>query len=157
MAYHFHACQRTKKSSSKRASLSKLIHDYSIIQSEISQAIDRAFLKNSSGLREKLRQILFLSLLQQTHIKTIRLSGRKDSGRSSDTRFLGMKCRRITSRSRPTFSCASTETTSWLNSTPFPVTSPKRIDYTCLGSSLNPSQGLGECKRAVNSPKRLKS
>lgn len=157
MPCHFPAALPIKRNSKNLASLLKLIQDYSTIQSEISEDIDKAFLMNLSGLREKLRRILFLSLLQQTHIKTIMLLGKKDSGRSSATRSSATRCRITTSPSKPTSSSSSTEVTSWLNVKPFPVTAPKPIAHTSHGSSSNPLRGSGECKRGRSLRKRTKS
>ncbi len=157
MVCHFHADRQTRKSSSPQASVFKLMQDFWTIQSEISQSIDKAYSMNSSGLREALRQMLFLSLLQQTHIKTIKSSGRKDSGHSKGTRSSATKCRKTTSRSKPMRSSSSTETTSWLNVKPFPVTEAKPIAHTFLESSLNHLRELEECRRVASMRKRSKS
>lgn len=157
MTFHFPAGAQTKRNSSKQASVFKLMQDFWTIQSEISQSIDKAYLNNSSNLREVLLQILFLSLLQQTHIKTIKLSEKKDSGRSKDTRSLATKCRKIISHSKPTFSSSSTEVTSWLNVKPFPVTEAKPIAHTYQKLSLKDWREFVGCKRGASLRKPTKS
>lgn len=157
MPCHLPAEMPVRKSSLKQASLLKLIQHFSIIQSEISQSIDRAFLMRSSNLREILSQLLFLSLLQQTHTKTIKLSGRKGSEPSNAVPCSDTRCHRTTLAFRPTCSSSSTELTCWLNSEPYPVTSPKPIVHTSHGSSLNPLPVLEVCKRGASMRKRTKS
>lgn len=130
MESHSRAGRRTKRNLKKLAGISKLIHDYMTIQFEIFQHIDNAFLMNSSVLREKLPRMLFLSLLQQTHIKTIKLSGKRDSEPLSDIPYSDTKCPKTICPSPQTFSCDSTETTLRLRSKPSRATSHKRKDRT---------------------------
>lgn len=157
MVCHFPAGRRIKKSSSVQASVWDLMQHYKTIQSEIFQAIDKAYLNRSSNLKEKLIQLLFLSLLQQTHIKTIRFSGRKDSGRLKGILSSATKCRRIIYPSQQTPSSSSTETTSWLNVRPFPVTEAKPIAHTYQKISLKDWQEFVGCKQDARLRKRLKS
>lgn len=156
MPCHFPAGQPTKKSSSKPATLWELMQHYSTIQFEISQAIDKAYLTRSSNLRKILNHLLFLSLLQQTHIKTIKLSGRKGSGRSNAIPCSDTRCRKTTLAFKPTSSSSSTEMTSWLNVKPFPVTEAKPIAHTSQKSSSKGLRGSEGCKRGASLLNRMK-